>query len=174
MRRILLVCVVAGLGATGAWAATSASRTSFATGSWSGTSRYSQTIEGISVVASSTFTMRVSGGRVTGTLISQGTASGSNNGQRVTIQLTGRYPVSGSASGPVARGLLKFSGKAQGKAQTGSGAVINTFTGLHGTCDRMTGRIVLRGADEQPSTGGPNSVSAPFTATRRAGSGPGC
>ena len=155
-------------------AAGASSRTSFADGSWKGTARFSQSIEGIAVVASSTFTMKVRGGRVSGTLISKGSASGTSQGQRVVITMSGHYPLTGSASGPVGRGLLRFSGRVQGKLQTQSGAVVNTFARLRGTCARMTGKIVLTAAKPDPSSTGPDSVSAPFVATRLAGSGPAC
>jgi hypothetical protein len=62
----------------------------------------------------------------------------------------------------------------QGKRQSGSGPVILSLTGLRGTCDRMTGRIVLRSARQSPNAEAPSSLSTPFAAMRVSGPGPRC
>ena len=174
MRRVLLVVVLAGLGAAGTVAAASSTRASFADGTWRGTARLSTTIEGIALTANSTFTMRVRAGRVTGTMISNGAANGTTQGTKVSVKMTGRYPFSGTAAKPVARGKLNFVATVDGKPQTAAGDVVNTFGALRGTCDRMTGKITLTAGKPDPSAQGPQSISAPFVATRTPGSGPRC
>ena len=175
MRRrvIVLVAVVAGLGAGATVAGGSSTRTTFSDGSWKGTARLSTTLQGVAVVASSTFTMRVRGGRVTGTMISNGTAPGTAQGSKVAATMAGRYTMAGPASKPVARGKLSFAATVDGQRQTTAGDVVNTFGTLLGTCDRMTGKITLTAAKPDPSAA-VQSISAPFVATRTAGSGPRC
>lgn len=174
MRRGLVAVILVGLFAATALAASSPTRTSFANGTWTGTARLNQNIEGLAVVANSTFTMQVQSGRVSGTLSSRGTATAVVEGVRIVITMSGRYPFSGPPGKPVARGTMMFAATVQGKRQTASGPVINAFVGLRGTCARMTGKIVLRAADADPGSQAPDDVSAPFVAARTAGSGPAC
>jgi hypothetical protein len=57
---------------------------------------------------------------------------------------------------------------------SGSAPVVVGLTGLRGTCDRMTGQIVLRAAKPDPNAQGPQTIATPFTASRVSGSGPRC
>jgi hypothetical protein len=162
---------VFGLAASSALAADSVTRASFADGTWNGTSRWSTSIQGVSLSATATFAIRVRGGRVTGLLRSNGTAKGSAQGQSITAQMIGRYPVSGRSSAPVGRGALRISGRVGGKTQSAAGQVVVAFARLRGTCDRMAGQLVMRAADQSASG---DTINSPFVATRVKGSGPRC
>jgi hypothetical protein len=149
-------------------------RTSFADGNWTGSGRLHQVIRGVALTGSATFTMKVRGGRVTGMMSTIGIARGKYEDVSVLAELSGRYPLSGRASAPIARGTLRASAVVQGKRRSGSGPVILSLTGLRGSCDQMTGWIVLRAAQPDPNAEGPSSLSAAFAAVRASGSGPRC
>lgn len=159
--------MLAGLLATTALAASSPTRTSFANGSWTGSARLTQTIEGITLSATSSFTMQVRAGRVSGTLTSRGSADGTVEGQRLSMTMSGGLPLSGVAASPSARGTLAFAATVQGKRQTGSLPALATLTNLRGSCSRMTGKLSIKLADAT------QLLSAPFSAARAAG-GPAC
>ena len=147
---------------------------SFADGRWSGTSHLAKTIEGFTLNGNATFAFRVVQGRVvSGALTANGSARGASEGQTVTITITGRIPLSGPAAAPSGRAKLKVVVHIGAKSQTASQGFIYTFTGLRGTCNRMTGTIV-RKLEEAVAGTDTSSTSAPFVATRAAGSGPRC
>jgi hypothetical protein len=171
MRRVLLAGVLAALVGAGLVSA-AASRTSFADGTWRGSAKLTQSSQGVALTATSSFTMRVRAGRVSGTLLSRGAASGAYGGSPITAAMSSRATFSGSAAKPAARGSLTITATVDGKPQSGAAPVIYTFTGLRGTCSRMVGRIVLGSTKPQPAGQGPSTVSAPFVATRT--SGPAC
>jgi len=167
---IALAVALAVIGAAGA----GTTAKSFANGRWSGSSHLAQTLEGFKLTGNATFSFQVQRGRVaSGTLLANGSARGTTQGQTVTVTIKGRIPLSGPAAGPTGRGKLNVAVQLGGENQTGSSVVIYTFTGLRGTCDRMTGQIVRRLA-EVPAGTDTSSTSAPFVATRAAGSGPRC
>src|SRR4051812_18007329 len=98
-------------------ASASSTRNGFADGSWKGTAHLTTTLQGLKLVANSTITIRVRGGRVTGTMISKGTISGTTSGSTVAAAANGRYVFSGPATKPDAKGNLTFTGTVDGKAQ---------------------------------------------------------
>jgi hypothetical protein len=174
MRTLVLVALVAGLGTAGTVAVASSQRASFADGRWRGTAKLTTTIQGVKLVANASFTMRVTKGKVTGTLTETGTATGTVEGSKLSAKMNGRYAITGTAAKPRTRGKLTISATVDGQPQTLPADVIQTFTVLRGTCNRMGGKLTLAPAKPDPTATGPQTLSSAFVATRTPGSGPSC
>jgi hypothetical protein len=115
--------------------------------------------------------MKVLKGRVTGMLTLNGTGGGLVQGVQVNAKMSGRYALTGRAAAPAARGALKFDVTSAGKRQTGAGQIKLNLSSLRGTCDRMTGKLVLAAATASASD---QTLPLAFTARRVPGSGPRC